>query len=57
MNTIFMNTKNRKTPHPYRLLTNLTDKIDLRRGKKSLALSNFSIYHNVEKHKKLRKQE
>ena len=57
MNTIFMNTKNRKTPHPHRLLTNLTDKIDFRRGKKSLALSNFSIYHNVEKHKKLRKQE
>ena len=31
MNTIFMNSKNSKTSDPYRLLLNLTDKIDLRR--------------------------
>ena len=31
MNTIFMNSDNRKTSVPHRLLLNLTDKIDLRR--------------------------
>ena len=31
MDTIFMNSKNSKTPDPHRLLLNLTDKIDLRR--------------------------
>ena len=31
MNTIFMNSDNRKTSAPHRLLLNLTDKIDLRR--------------------------
>ena len=31
MNTIFMNSENRKTSVPHRLLLNLTDKIDLRR--------------------------
>ena len=31
MNTIFMNSDNRKTSVPHRLLLNLTDKINLRR--------------------------
>ena len=31
MNTIFMNSKNSKTSDPYRLLLNLTDKIDLKK--------------------------
>ena len=31
MNTIFMNSDNRKTSVPHRLLLSLTDKIDLRR--------------------------
>ena len=31
MNTILMNSDNRKTSVPHRLLLNLTDKIDLRR--------------------------
>ena len=31
MNTIFMNSDNRKTSVPHRLLLNLTNKIDLRR--------------------------
>ena len=30
MNTIFMNTKNSETSDPYRLLLNLTDKLNLR---------------------------
>ena len=33
MDTIFMNSKNSKTSDPYRLLVNLTDKIDLRKNK------------------------
>ena len=43
MNTIFMNSKNCKTSDPQRLLLNLTDKIDLRRKDKYIALSNLSI--------------
>ena len=45
MDTIFMNSKNSKTSKPHILILNLTDKLDLRRGEKSIALSNLSIYH------------
>ena len=45
MNIIFMNSKNSKTSYPHRLLLNLTDKIDLRRKDKYIALSNLSIYY------------
>ena len=45
MNTIFMNSRNRKTSDPHRLLINLTDKIDLKRKDKYIALSNLSIYY------------
>ena len=41
MDTIFMNSENSKTSDPHRLLLNLTDKIDLRRKDKYVALSNF----------------
>ena len=44
MNTIFMNSENSKTSDPHRLLLNLTEKIDLRRKGKYIALSNLSIY-------------
>ena len=44
MNTIFMNSENSKTSNPYRLLLNLTNKVDLQKGKKCVALLNFSIY-------------
>ena len=44
MNTIFMNSKNSKTSDPHRLLLNFTDKKDLRRKDKYIALSNLSIY-------------
>ena len=40
-----MNSKNSKTSDPHRLLVNLTDKIDLRRKDKYIALSNLSIYY------------
>ena len=38
--------------HPHRLLLNLTDKIDLRVGEKSIALSNLSIYYTWKNKKK-----
>ena len=43
MNTIFMNSKNIKTSEPHVLILKLTDKLDLRRGEKIIALSNLSI--------------
>ena len=45
MNAIFMNSDNSKTSDPHRPLLNLTDKIDLRRKDKYIALSNISIDH------------
>ena len=45
MDTIFMNSKNSKTSEPYVLILKLTDKLDLRIGEKSIALSNLSIYY------------
>ena len=38
MNAIFMNSKNSKKSDPHRLLLNLTDKVDLRRKDKYIAL-------------------
>ena len=45
MDTIFMNSENRKTPKPYILILKLANKLDLRIGKKVIALSNLSIYY------------
>ena len=45
MDTIFMNSENSKTSEPHVLILKLTDKLDLRRGKTIIALSNLSIYH------------
>ena len=44
MDTIFMNSENIKTSDTHRLLLNLTDKINLKRSNKYVALSNLSIY-------------
>ena len=38
-----MNSKNTKTSEPHVLILKLTYKFDLRRGEKSIALSNLSI--------------
>ena len=43
MDTIFMNSENSKTSKSHVLILNPTDKIDLRRGEKGVALSNLSI--------------
>ena len=45
MYTIFMNSENSRTPKPHILILKLTDKLDLRIGKKVIALSNLSIYY------------
>ena len=45
MDTIYMNSENGKTPQPHVLMLKLTDKIDLRTGEESIALSNLSIYY------------
>ena len=52
MNTIFMNSENRKTSDSHRLLLNLTEKIILRRKDKYIALSNISIYYTWKNIKK-----
>ena len=45
MNTIFISSENSKTSKAHILILKLTDELDLRRGEKSIALSNFSIYY------------
>ena len=52
MNTIFMNSKDSNTSDLHILLLNLTDKIDLRRKDKYIALSNLSIYYTWKNIKK-----
>ena len=47
-----MNSETSKTSKPHVLILNLTDKIDLRRGEKSIALSNLSIYYTWKNIKK-----
>ena len=43
MNIIFMNPENSKISDPHRLLLSLTNKTDLRRKDKYIALSNLGI--------------
>ena len=45
MDTIFINSENSKTSEYHVLVLKLTDKLDLRRGQKTAALSNLSIYY------------
>ena len=45
MDTIFMNSENSRTSEYHVLVLKLADKFDLRRGQKSVALSNLSIYY------------
>ena len=45
MDTIFMNSENCKTSKPHVLTLKLTNKLDLRIGEKTIALSNLSIYY------------
>ena len=45
MDTIFMNSENSRTSEYHVLVLKLADKLDLRRGQKSVALSNLFITH------------
>ena len=52
MDTIFINSKTSEKSDPHRLLLNVTDKIDIRRKEKYIALSNLSIYYTCKNIKK-----
>ena len=54
MNTLFVTSENSKTSDPHRLLLNLTNKINLRRKDKYIALSNL-VRHllYLEKYKRI----
>ena len=45
MDTILMNSENSKTSEYHVLVLKLTDKLNLRRGQKPVALSNLNIYY------------
>ena len=47
-----MNSENCKTSKPHVLILHLTNKIDLRRGEKSIVFSNLSYLLHMEKHLK-----
>ena len=53
MDVIFINSENSRTSEYHVLVLKLTDKLDLKRGQKSVALSNLSIYYtwkNIKAH-------
>ena len=45
MDTIFTNSENSETSNPPRLLLNLSNKINLKKSEKYVALSNLCIYY------------
>ena len=45
MDTLFMNSENKEYSESHVLILKFTDKLDLRRGKENIALSNLSIYY------------
>ena len=47
--TIFMNSENSKTSDPHRILLNLTDKINLKRNDKYVALLNSQYMKEYKK--------
>ena len=56
MGTIFVNSKNSKTSNLHKVLIDLSDKINLKRSDKYVALSNLSIYYtwkNIKGHTKI----
>ena len=51
MDAIFTNSENSKTSEQHVLILKLTDKLDIRRGEKSITLWSFRIYY-TQKNKK-----
>ena len=45
MDTIFRNSKNSPNSKPHNLILKFTDKLDFRRGKNRISLSNLSIHY------------
>ena len=45
MDTIFIHSQNSRNPQPHHLILKLTNKLDLKIGKKVIVLSNLSIYY------------
>ena len=45
MDTIFMNSESSRTSEYHVLMPKITDKLHLKRGKKTVALSNLTIYY------------
>ena len=45
MDAIFINSENSETSDPYRLLSNLSDKINLKRSDNYVAFSNLCMYY------------
>ena len=45
MDSIFMKSENNEIPDTHTLLLNLTDKINLKKGDKYVAISNISMYY------------
>ena len=44
---MYINSENSKTSKPCVLILKLTDQLDLKRGEKSVALSNLSIFYTL----------
>ena len=51
MDTIFMDSEKSRTSEYNVLVLKLTNKLDLRRGQKTVALSNLSIYYTLKNKK------
>ena len=56
MDTIFMCSEDSQTSDPHRLLLNLSDKVNLKRSDKYVALSNLSLYYTWKNIKKVIKK-
>ena len=53
MNNIYMNSENRKTSDPHRLLLNISDKINIKRSDKYVALSIYDVWKNIKNRTKI----
>ena len=53
MDTMFLNSRNSKTFDPHRLSIDFSDKINLKRNDKYVALLNLSIYYIWRSHTKI----
>ena len=57
MHVIFMNFENSKVSYSNRLLIDLSDKVDLKRGNNQVTLSSFRIYYTWKKYENVIQQQ